>query len=368
MTVLDAWAVEDPTLCEKCGREGCEDHLPAEATQTHETQIEPFPDSELEDATVVAGEGKALAAAGVPYVVKDIIPAIGAVGFLVAFAKVGKTTFGQALAAHVAMGLPFLERETTATRVLYLTPEDPPEYTAYLARYLDVERGRLVFRRKPLILNTQGLQQLCATIQRHSFGLVLIASWQAVVRGLVKDENDNAGAVRVVESVKAASRASRIPWLIDAHSGKGEDQSDAADPSRAMRGASAAVGAADFTLSLRYNNGAFGSQRQLSGKGRFVSLKPFAIDYDDQTGQYSVIGAQRDTTWRLICEAGALDETPRSLLDISRACGFTPEGDKLSGNHRRQLQTALSGRPDVGTVQEIRRNRKVTLYRRLADG
>ena len=43
------------------------------------------------------------------------------------------------------------------------------------------------------------------------------------MRGLIRDENDNAGAVRVVEDVKAAARASGVPWLIDAHSGKGED-------------------------------------------------------------------------------------------------------------------------------------------------
>ena len=76
---------------------------------------------------------------------------------------------------------------------------------------------------------------------------MLIASWQAVVRGLVKDENDNAGAVQIVERVKLATRETKIPWLIDAHSGKGEDQADEADPSKAMRGASAAAGAADYT-------------------------------------------------------------------------------------------------------------------------
>ena len=45
-----------------------------------------------------------------------------------------------------------------------------------------------------------------------NYGLVLISSWQAIVRGLIRDENDNAGAVRVVEDVKAAARLTRIPW------------------------------------------------------------------------------------------------------------------------------------------------------------
>jgi hypothetical protein len=70
-----------------------------------------------------------------------------------------------------------------------------------------------------------------------------------VIRGLLKDENDNLGAVCIVENVKAAARQSGVPWLIDAHSGKGEDQSDDADPSKALRVASSAAGAADYTLS-----------------------------------------------------------------------------------------------------------------------
>jgi len=98
-----------------------------------------------------------------------------------------------------------------------------------------------MFRSGPLLLHPAGLAQVVATVKAHQFGLVLIASWQAVVRGLVRDENDNAGAVLVVENVKAAARESGIPWLIDAHSGKGEDQQEDADPSKAMRGASAAA-------------------------------------------------------------------------------------------------------------------------------
>ena len=66
--------------------------------------------------------------------------------------------------------------------------------------------------------------------------------------------------------------------MIDAHAGKGEDQEDDADPTNAMRGASAAAGAADYMLSLRYAKGAFGTQRRLSGKGRFVNFAPITID------------------------------------------------------------------------------------------
>ena len=76
----------------------------------------------------------------------------------------------------------------------------------------------MTFARAPLTLDAAGLARLCATVDTGGYGLVLISSWQAVFRGLVRDENDNAGSVRVVEDVKAAARASKVTWLIDAHS------------------------------------------------------------------------------------------------------------------------------------------------------
>ena len=82
------------------------------------------------DAVDVAREGQEIAATGVRYVVDDIVPDYGMLGFLVVYTKVGKTTLGTTLGAAVAMGTSFLDRETKRSRVLALTPEDPPEYTA----------------------------------------------------------------------------------------------------------------------------------------------------------------------------------------------------------------------------------------------
>jgi hypothetical protein len=336
---------------------------------TTEAEDRVFDPSELDDAFDVARMGREIDARGVPYVLDGIIPAFAMLVFLVAYAKVGKTTFGQALAAHVSMGRSFLGRVVTRSRVLVLAAEDPPEYTAWLFRHHDIEPGRLTFRRKPLVLNPATLERIGTTVRQGGYGLVLIASWQAVVRGLIRDENDNAGAVRVVEDVKAAARASGVPWLIDAHSGKGEDQDDEADPSKAMRGASAAAGAADAMLSLRYGNGTFGSQRRLSGKGRFVSFPPIAMDFDPATSTYTVTGSPKDvareTTWRMVCETGAIDHAPMSAADIARRIGLVPEGSHVNGAQRRRVADALSGRPDVGIVQESRRGQKTTLYRRL---
>ena len=85
-----------------------------------------FPPADLEDATVVAAEGQQIARDGVRYFIEGIVPAYGTVGVLITYAKVGKTTFGQALAKAVAKGEPFLDRPTIQGRVLVLAAEDPP--------------------------------------------------------------------------------------------------------------------------------------------------------------------------------------------------------------------------------------------------
>jgi AAA domain len=302
----------------------------------------------------------------VRYLVDGLVPDYGMVGMLVAFSKVGKTTFGQHLAAAVATGRPFLDRPTQQARVLILAAEDPPEYTAWLARDLDVPPDVLTFYRRPLQLNDVGLAQITATIAEGHYGAVLISSWQAVVSQEVRDENDNAAAVRVVERVKAASRETQVAWLIDAHAGKSEDQSDDADPSRAMRGASSAPGATDYTLSLRYANGPFGSQRKLSGKGRFVSFAPLVLNYDVATGAYTTIGDSKasmaETTWRVLRETGAIGPTPQNVDAIARAAGLVSAAGRVTGTGRRQVRDALFQRDGVRTTIENRRGQHTTLY------
>jgi hypothetical protein len=318
----------------------------------------------LTDAVDVAREGQQLEIDGIPELMKGVIPDLGMLGFLVGFAKTGKSTFGQGTSAAIAMGRPFLDRDTKGTRVLNIMAEDPPEYAAWLARHLDVAPSRMTFYRRPILLDVKGLAQISTTVKTGNYGFVYIASWQAVIRGLVRDENDNAGVVRVVEDVKNAARATGVPWLIDAHSGKGEDQGDDADPSYAMRGASAAPGAADFTLSLRYADGAFGTKRRLSGKGRFVSFEPIVMDFDPKTSTYTAIGATKDvareTTWRLIVEQGAITTTPQTAADIAYKAGLQDSTGKPTSTHRRQVQQALNKRADVGRSEELRRGQKTT--------
>jgi hypothetical protein len=366
----EAWPPDlEESECPICHRDSCEDHLPPDASKT-DTREGGLPADDLVDGADVVAEGQAIAKKGVPYLVDGLIPALGMLGFGVAYAKAGKSTFFAALGAAVAMGRPFLQRATTRARVLVLAGEDPPEYTAWLARHLDIERGRMTFWRRSLVLDARTLAHICITLAEGAYGLCLISSWQSVIRGLVRDENDNAGSVQIVERVKAATRASGIPWIIDAHSGKNEDQSDDADPSRAMRGASAAAGAADYTLLLRYDNGgAFTTRRRLSGKGRFVSCAPITMDFDPSSGAYSVVlsakAAAAETAWQQITTLDALTKEARTVSAIALAAGLTNARGRVTNTHRRLVFAALQRRPVVGMEQVTRRGQKVTLYKRL---
>jgi hypothetical protein len=138
-------------------------------------------DEHLMDAGDVAAEGRALASDGVQYVIDGIIPAYGMLGINVPSAKVGKTTFGHALGAAVATGTPFLNRSVTQARVLVIAAEDPPEYTAYLARHLTVPAGAMTIYRRPLRFDAAGLTAITTTAADGGYGLVLVSSWQSVV-------------------------------------------------------------------------------------------------------------------------------------------------------------------------------------------
>lgn len=143
---------------------------------------------------------------------------------------------------------------------------------------------------------------------------------------------------------------------------------DEADQSRAMRGASAAAGAADYTLSLRYANGAFGTQRRLSGRGRFVSFAPMVMDFDADTSTYTVLAdagknAAAETTWRLCWDMGALKHEPLSSASIAHAIGLVGEDGRPTKTHKRQVARALAGRPEVLKGEESGRGGKVLLFR-----
>ncbi len=356
--------LDNDTGCAVCGLESCADasHIPPtdhhedkarELQQDHSRRFVGFDHEAVVSLDTLKAEGRAIREAGVPYVIDGVIPRLGLVGFFVAGAKVGKTTTGlKAIKAISGTAPEFLGLAVQHTSVLMLALEDPREYLAVLVDETFDGGERATFYPHPLQLDEETLDQLAAYVMAEQYGLIYVATFLNAVRGLVDDENDNAGMVRVVNTLKVFARRVGVPLLLEAHAGKGEDLSEDADPVKALRGASAAAAEADFLLSLRRAKGGFATQRRLSGLGRFVRFSPITFDLNPANGELTVLDsgdaqAAAETDWRLICETGALTSEPLSAGAIARAAGMIPADKTVTKPVRIRVERALRNRSGV---------------------
>jgi hypothetical protein len=301
--------------------------------------------------------GRAILRDGVRYVVKGIIPAYGGFGVGVARAKVGKTSMGMHLMGSVGSGRPFLGCEVSKRKVLMLALEDPEDYLAVLAARALKGDEDVSFYPRSLVLDEPTLRSLASHIRHEGFGFLYVATILHAVRGLVKDENDNAGMVKVVASLKSFARELGIPVFMEAHAGKGEDQSEDADPLLSFRGATAAAAEADYVLSLKRKGGGFSTVRTLSGLGRFVEFPPITFDRDAETGELRVVdsgagtGAAESDFQLLLLAAHGLTGTPKSAAALATAVGWTRGNGRPDKNDCRRVHRALDNRDGVDCIR-----------------
>jgi hypothetical protein len=318
----------------------------------------------LMHSSTLVSEGRRVIAEGVRYLVDGMIPGYGMTGFLAGYAKVGKSSgFGMPLIQKLSTGEPFLGRATKRVRCLYLGLEDPREYLGWMAaRSLSGSEDAL-FYCGSLSLNDATVHDIEALIRGQGIGFMYVSTYMAGVRELLKNENDNTEQARVVESLKASSRRTGVPYLFEAHAGKGEDQSADADPIKALRGASAGAAAADFVLSLKRDGPGMTTRRMVAGAGRFVNFAPISYDYNPHTGEVEFIGAQKDAsaeiTIRLIREMGAVVEgEERSVSAVMKAAGADDKG-----SNRAAFRLALEQMPEVVKVVSSGKGGKTARYR-----
>jgi hypothetical protein len=179
-------------------------------------------------ADTLITEGRAILAAGVPYVVDGMIPAYGMVGFFVAGSKVGKTTTGLRLLSSISRGEDFLGLSVQRRKVLILALEGPAGIPGRTRRWRVWGGEDAQFYPRSLVLDKTTLTALSAYVRAGGIQMVYVATFLNAVRGLVQDENDNAGMVQVVNSVKQFARGIGVPVLFEA----GKSHSDDANRSR----------------------------------------------------------------------------------------------------------------------------------------
>jgi AAA domain len=299
--------------------------------------------------------GRKILRDGVPFVVEGMIPAYGGVGFYVARPKVGKTSLGLHLLSSISSGRAFLGRKVERRKVLMLALEDPQDYLAVLTARAFKGDEDAKFYPRSLVLNEQTLNDLGDYIRKGGFQFLYVATFLHAVRGLVKDENDNAGMVAVIASLKAFARDLEVPTLFEAHAGKGEDQSEDADPLMSLRGASAAAGEADYVLNMKRKRGGFSTTRVLSGLGRFVEFQPVSFNRNAD-GSLTVLdggnsAGAAETDFQMLLRAdGGLSEDPKSAAKLATAVGWVRKNGKPDKNDCGRVHRALLNRQEVDAI------------------
>lgn len=176
-----------------------------------------------------------------------IIPADG-LAVLAGRKKTGKSWLALEIAQTVAQGIPFLDRPTAQTPVVYVCLEDgAPRLQSRLQRQQAQPGLPITYCFGPLypLDGDEGHDQLQALIARTNCGLLILDTF-AAARSARADENDAAAMAAITNRLRETARSQRCSILLVAHHGK-KHGGDAGDD---IRGSSAIGAASDANLGL----------------------------------------------------------------------------------------------------------------------
>ncbi len=179
----------------------------------------------------------------------DGMLARGSLAALVAYMKVGKSTFVSPLVRAVARGVPFLGRATRQGAVLILAvEEDPIEVRLRLEEFGITDRDPVYIHRATLVPSPENLVAIAAFIKTHGVVLVVLDTvghcWD------VNNENDNTQVLRALKPWLDLARETRATVLLIHHEGKGDLEGHRHQGAKAPRGASSFGGIVDQILTL----------------------------------------------------------------------------------------------------------------------
>ena len=196
----------------------------------------------------------------IDWVLEDYLP-VGGLGVLAGKPKEGKTTIGYELAVKVALGLPFLGRQTRKGAVLILALEEHGREVRMRLRNLGAAELSNVFTHiGPLEPKTTTLNSITTFAQTHGVVLILIDTLSAFWK--IDNENDAAEMTRVIKPLLALSRKSGACVLLIHHARKAEGQYG-----DEIRGSGALFAAVDVALILKRHE--VPTQRLLQAQSRY---------------------------------------------------------------------------------------------------
>src|SRR3984893_9425245 len=198
----------------------------------------------------------------IPWVWDLFLPR-GALALLVAFMKVGKSTFIYALAIAVARGVSFLRYPTQQGAVLIFALEEHPRDVRRHLEQFGMRSDDPIFILTGRLQNSPDLlEELQTFIVEHDITLVIIDTltqfWS------VADENSNSEVVREISSILDLARTTNATVLLVHH-----ERKSGGEEGRGIRGGSALFGLVDQALLLERRHGGDETHRVLRTFGRY---------------------------------------------------------------------------------------------------
>jgi hypothetical protein len=245
----------------------------------------------------------------IPWVWDPFLPR-GTLALLVAFMKVGKSTFIYALALAVARGISFLRYPTTQGPVLIVALEEHPRDVRRHLEQFGMRRDDPIYvATGPLMNSTEILHEMELFVRERGITLVIIDTLTQFWN--VADENSNSEVVREVSQILELARRTNAVVLLVHH-----ERKSGGEEGRGIRGGSALFGLVDQALLLERRRGGDETHRVLRTFGRYFET-PREVVLALEDSEYLNLGTGDE--FNAIDERvfNALSDNPRSIVTVA---------------------------------------------------
>jgi len=285
----------------------------------------------------------------IDWVLEDYFP-VGGLGLLAAKPKEGKTTIGYELAVKVALGLPFLGRQTRQGAVLILALEEHGREVRMRLRNLGAgELDGLFVHVGPLEPTATILDSVRTFAQEHGVRLILIDTLSAFWK--IENENDAAEMTKAVKPLQTLARESGACVLLIHHARKSEGKHG-----DEIRGSGALFAAVDVALILKRHE--VKTQRLLQAQSRYPET-PSELVVELRESGYVALGdpASVGKATRLSKLTATLSEQwEQAEMIVKRAGLSTREGYRLLNILVEKGKVLRDGKGRKGSPYLFKRN------------
>jgi hypothetical protein len=286
---------------------------------------------------------------GVEWVLDELFPAGGLV-VIAGKPKEGKTTFCTEAAVKVALGLPFLGRQTKKSGVLILALEEHARDVVIRLQNLGATALEgLYVHRGPLEPSADVFNGITAFAKEQAVRLILIDTLSAFWK--IENENDAAEVTRVIKPLVALARESGACVVLIHHARKSEGQYG-----DEIRGSGALFAAVDVALILKRHE--IQTQRKLQAQSRYPET-PGEIILELRESGYVALGdpAAAGKAVRLAKLLEVLSDQWEQAETLAKKAGISHrEGRRLLGILVEKGEAIIDGKGCKGSPFVYQRN------------